>query len=78
MSLGSPLAAFINTPSDAMMLFVLGGCSLFYLWVLQKGSQQADEGRGCAFLVQGFLAVVVLLTLGFVLVSVFQALHPGR
>jgi hypothetical protein len=78
MSLGSPLTAFVDKPSDGMMLFVLAGCTLFFLWVLLKGLYEADDGRGCSFLVRGFLAVVILLIIGLVLVNGFQALHPGQ
>jgi hypothetical protein len=78
MSLGSPLAAFVDKPSDGLMLFVLAGCTLFFLWVSMKVSYEAARGRGCSFLVKGCLVVVLLLLLGLVLVSSFQALHPGQ
>jgi len=42
---GIPEAAFINTPSDVMMLVILLGCSLFFLWVLFRGSHISDEPR---------------------------------
>jgi len=44
MFLGRTLAAaFMNKPSDVMMFVILGGCTLFFLWVMCRGSNISSE-----------------------------------
>ena len=41
---GIPESAFIIKPSDVLMVCILLRCTLFFLWVLLRGSKISDAG----------------------------------